>query len=388
MIKVGLDGGNNSTILSTKEYRGDNAIIIPTVRINYRDYEGNFSFKKNEKDLISLLDVEVSSFNDKTQKRTDYGRHLVGQLALDTVGGTIDTRNMAQKKLGDNDLFVCMLTNLAYFSVIYQNKYEGFIESDFEIVVGLPYLQYIKEKDEYRDQFIGTHTVKFLGKFNIEVKVNILKCMVDCEGVGALISNMHKNGKFWKEPQEICDKFYMALDVGEYTTEEICVKFFYSEEIDEIDFDFYPPLCTGYKLGIANAKQPVIDSIRHEHEGTDLDRYKFDKIISHKIKPGILTTKKGEEIDIKPRYGSEIDNIVNRLGNDVVSSATNQGIQGQFVEIVLFGGGPLVLEKKFGSKLRDILYEGLACKNIVIAKNSSTANSDGYYERALVIFDN
>lgn len=387
MIKAGLDGGNNSIILSTKENRGDSAIFIPTVRINYRDYENNFSFKKNEKELINLLDVEITSFNDKTQEKTNYGRHLVGQLALDSVGGTIDTRNMAQKKLGDKDLFICMITSLAYNATLFQNKTEGFLEVDYGIVVGLPYLQYIREKDDYRDQFIGTHTVKFLGKFNIEVKVNILKCMVDCEGVSALISSMHKDGK-WKLDLEKCiDKYHMALDIGEMTTEQIIIKYYYSESLSEMDFDFFPPLCTGYKLGIANAKQPVIDFIRHEYEGTNLDRYKFDKIISHKIKPGILTTKNGEDIDIKPKYNFEIENIIKKLGNDIVSSATNQDIQGQFVEIILFGGGPLVLDKKFGSDLKDILHKGLSCNNIIIAKNSSTANSDGYYERALNIFD-
>jgi hypothetical protein len=384
MLLAGLDGGNNTVILSMDGMTGDKAVIIPTVYANYK--ESYNALPETRKDLINNLDVEITLNAMNLEKKKELGRFIVGNLAISLEKENATIRENGKNKTGDEGLLVCMLTTLAYGVIKSQNKDYGRVSSKIGLVTGLPYLQYREDKKEFGEQFIGTHIVKFNGDYDITVELKITETSVQCEGAGALNKSIFNDkGEYKYSEDDLIDRYIMGFDVGEFTSELITMTFV--EKDNMVIPEYQSNLCTGIDYGIANAKQPIIDYIR-ETKNTIVDRYTIDKVIKRSRRKGILDLASDEEYNITNDYDKYLKDVANTTGNSVINKIHHANITGRKIkEFIIFGGGADTLNGKFGSYLSDKLEASLKPQNLIIADNALTANADGYLEKAKAIYE-
>lgn len=381
MLIGGLDAGNNTIILSLEDAFGEDAIIVPTITTPYVD---NSFGKNNEKaTLLNNLDVEVTLNYDRGKEgKKNLGRHFVGELAPN-VNNKIDLRNGAQKKLGDIDLMICMLTTLAYGGIKTQSKEEGSITVDYNIVTGLPYLQYKNDSDGFSAQLTGNHLVKFMGDYDITVEVRIHECIVECEGFRATQSMLcDEDGVYLFKPEDMVGKYAIGVDIGEFTT-EMMLGIFRETESANIKFEFVGRLCNGWNIGITDAKQTLIDNINKNH-ATEISRYAIDNNLKSKIARGKISLSNGEEFNYVNSYKSYLQEVAESITDRIVNTLVKEGIKGNILRIGLMGGGPAIFDKAFGGYMKDFLSRDLSIKpeNIQIPQNALTINADCYLKRA------
>lgn len=384
MLLSGLDGGNNTVILSMEGMSGTKAVIVPTVYANYK--ESYKALQETKKELIDNLDVEITLNTTNLEKKEYLGRFIVGNLAVSLEKENATIRENGKNKTGDIGLMICMLTTLAYGVVKTQNKEYGKVSSKVALVTGLPYLQYREDKKAFREQFNGTHTVKFCGDYDITVELHIIETSVQCEGAGALNKAIFNDKGTYKYPEDdLIDRYIMGFDVGEFTSELITMTFI--EKDNMVLPEYQSNLCTGIDFGIANAKQPIIDYIR-ETKNTIIDRYTIDKVIKRQRRKGILDLASDNEFDIITHYDKYLKDVANTTGNAVINKIHHANITGRKIkEFIIFGGGADTLNGKFGSYLSDKIQESLNPQNLIIADNALTANADGYLEKAKAIYE-
>lgn len=381
MLIGGLDAGNNTIILSLEDSFGEEAIIIPTITTPYVDN----SFGKNNKKatLLNNLDVEITLNYDRGKEgKKNLGRHFVGQLAPN-VNNKIDLRNGAQKKLGDEDLMICMLTTLAYGAIKAQGKEEGSVTADYNIVTGLPYLQYKNDAEGFSKQLVGNHLVKFMGDYDITVEIRVSECVVECEGFRATQSILcDKDGLFIFKPEDMVGKYAVGVDIGEFTTELMVGRF---DEIENanVKFEFVGRLCNGWNIGITEAKQSLIDSINKDF-ATEISRHTIDTNLKSKIAKGKINLANGEEFSYIDFYKQFLREVAESISDKIVNTLVNAGIKGNILRIGLMGGGPEIFDKAFGGYMKDYLSRDLSIKpeNIQIPQNALTINADCYLKRA------
>lgn len=382
MLLGGLDAGNNTIILSLEDAYGEDAIVIPTLTTPYKDY----SFGNEKEDLIKSLDVDITLNYDRGDEvKQHLGRYIVGQKAS-IIDPKLDLRNGAQKKLGDKELMICMVTTLAYGAVVKQEKDKGNITADYKIVTGLPYLQYLKDREAFAKQLRGNHLVKFRGEYDITVEVRLNEVLTECEGLRAMQSLLiDEDGMYVYKPEQMVGKYTIGLDIGEFTTEMMVGTF---SETDEgiPKFSFVGTLCGGWNSGIEEAKQKLIDKLNKEYQ-TEINRYLIDTKLQSKLTKGKINLSSGEEYDIRKDYKMFLDELGRSISDKIVNSL--KGIKGNILEVGLMGGGPKVLDNYFGSVLKDNLSKDLSVKpeRITIPANALTINADNYLKRAIALWE-
>lgn len=377
MLVCGIDGGNNTVITAIE---GMEPIIIPTIIAPYTDFNNGLELK--DKPLLSSLDVEIElNYNNQRTKR-NLGRFFVGER-IKSLGITPDMRDIGDIKEGDEKLLVVMLTSLAVAAVMDQDKKSGIVRQDLKIVTGLPYLQVKIHKDAYKQEFIGQHKVTIRGKDTIEVELNILDVTVDVEGAGALNKLIFNGDDYIYEDSKIVDRIVLGVEVGEFTTEIIALKFKENEEGNIIP-EYHIPLCTGMDKGIANAKQKVIDYLRENH-ATEKDRYDIDHVVKRKNNRGVISLANGEAFDIIPLYKQSLGVLAAEVTSMIKNKIKNTNDTGNIIHTLLYGGGPCVLEYQFGNALREKMKAEIGGES-TISEKPHLANALGYLEKAKYIY--
>ncbi|MFZ5985812.1 MAG: hypothetical protein ACOYWZ_01625 [Bacillota bacterium] len=379
---LGIDGGNNTVITAVE---GKEPIIIPTVISPYRDYDQGLEMLEfSKKALKDSLDVEITLNHKDTINKRALGRFYAGSLAKEMEGVNVKERAIGKFKAGDEVLLVCMLASLAVAVIESQGVDRGKAFKQVKIVTGLPFLQFRSGKEEFIRQFIGQHKVIFRGSFNIEVELDITGVDVEIEGIGALYKTiLNSGGQQMFKKEELIDRTILGVEVGEFTSEIIALTF--KEDRDGKIFPEYKQkLCMGIDMGIAGAKQPVIDFLRERHN-TIADRFDIDMAVRRKLRKGEFDLETGETYNIISMFEEnlvQLSNTISTLINNKVKSLSEKG---KIKYTLLYGGGVCVLDYKMGSYLKDSLREAIGGECIVL-ENAHVANAFGYLEKAKRIF--
>jgi len=384
MLLVGIDGGNNTIITSVE---GKNPLIIPTVYSNYKEVQDNFT--KKSKSLQNSLDVEIELNCKNNKTRKNLGRFLVGKLAKESEGSRVNVRSIGKSKSGDIGLLVCMLTSLAVVTVEHQNITSGTLTQDIKMVTGLPYNQYRTDHDSYISQFIGCHKVIFRGQYNIEVEVNIVDVVVEVEGAGALNKLIVDDIYSEYSDEDLVDRAVLGIEVGEFTSEILAIVF-KEDEDGSIQPEYKANLCTGIDLGIANAKQPIIELFREKYQ-TIIDRYDIDLALSRTARRGYIdfdaNISEMNSLNIIEPYSQQLQSLAESIAIIINNKIKNSGIRkGTIIHSLIYGGGACVLDYRFGNILKEKIDEIIGIKSS-IAENPHLSNSLGFLEKAKYVFE-
>lgn len=378
MLRIGIDGGNSTTIIAVEDM---DPIIIPTIISPYKDYSKGFDFKK--KRLADMLDVEIElNFNNKQLKKS-LGRYFVGNMAK-KEGDNVKIRNIGQIKKGDEWLFIIMLTSMAVAVVENQQKYEGTLSQEIKFVTGLPYIQY-QDKEEFLKQFIGDHKVKFRGSYNMEVELFIRAGYVEVEGAGALNKLIFNEEGYILPADELIGRNIVGIEIGEFTSEIITVTFV-DEEDEGIVPEYKHKLCTGFDLGIATAKQYVIDYLREE-KNTPIDRYDLDDSLKFpKARKGLIDCTNGEKFNILEMYETQLTELAQKLAARISDKINNSGEKGRIIHTLIYGGGACALDYKFGNAIRDAARKTIGGESEIVSE-PHLVNATGYLRKAKALYD-
>lgn len=343
MFNVGIDGGNNSTILCS-DY---GVITIPTITTPWRDLDNGLSRGEN-KIIEKNLDVYIDGV----------GRYFVGDMAK-VVDGTIPTRNMGMRKTGDTELCICILTAIAV-----QVIKKGLSKAEINMVSGLPISQYKEDRERFAKEFKGERHLKVNG---IEVSLNIKQCHVEVEGALNYIipDNYTEN--------DLVDRSVLGISIGEGDTTILGLSFSDIDGLVKPRYDYN--LCWNIDKGIANAKQIVIDEVRKL--GTKIDRFDIDRAMFRKARKGEIDLKSGEIYNIIPVYGNALYELNRQLINDINDHIESTGYKGRIKAVYIYGGGGEFMSELFIPKLKGIIKS-----DIILSKNPKSIIAERYLEKA------
>ncbi len=379
MLKVGIDGGNN-TIITTLD--GMNPLIIPTILSPWKDYNSQGPEVK-KRSLKEMIDVEIELNYKNTTTKKNLGRFLVGDIAK-KEGENIRIRNIGKNKKGDENLLICMLSSLAVAVVEEQQKYQGCVTQEVKLVTGLPFIQYREDKDDYKQQFLGTHRVSFKGFYNIDVELIVSHAYVELEGAGALNKIIFQGDDYIYPAETLVDRIILGVEIGEFTTELIALTFV--EEDGLIVPEFKRRICSGFDIGIATSKQPIIDFLREEHK-TIKDRYDIDNALKLPgSRKGLIDCNDGHKVDIKSMYENQLYELSQELASRINDKINNSNEKGKIIHTLLLGGGACVFDYKLGNFLMDFIKNVLGGESTISA-NQHLANAEGYLEKSKLVFE-
>lgn len=384
MLRGGIDGGNNTIILDLEGL--NKALIVPTVYSPYKDYSNGL--ENEAKKIEDSIDVEITLNYDNSKSKKELGRHNVGNLARAIEGTNAKVREIGKQKAGDEGLLICMLSTLALGVIKVQNKEEGLLTEELKLVTGLPILQYQDEvnKETLAKTLIGKHKVKFYGNYDIEVELLISDVEIDAEGAGAVNEAIfNEEGDYIYEDEELIDRIILGVEVGEFTTELVALTFAEDEETREVYPEYYNKLCTGIDVGIANAKQSIIDFVR-DRKNTIIDRFEIDRVVRRRLRKGEIDLENGETFNILEMYEENLKDISTKIVQIISNKVKNAGAKGKIKEAILLGGGVCTLDNKMGNFIRENWKETIGSSN-TIAKNAHTANAEGFLARAIETFE-
>lgn len=384
MLKVGLDGGNNTIILAAEGL--NKHVIIPTIFAPFKDY--SLGLETKVKKIEDSIDVDITLNFDNTKQKKELGRYIIGNLARKIEGTNAKVREIGKQKTGDEGLLRCMLTTLALGVIKSQNKESGKLTEEIKMVTGLPISQYQNESNQegFGKDILGRHKVKFNGNYDIEVELLITDIEVDAEGASAVSDSIFdEEGEYVYPEYELVDRIILGVEVGEFTTELIALTFDEDEETSEIFPEFYNKLCSGIDIGIANAKQTIIDDLRDRHN-TIIDRYEIDRVVKRRIRKGEVDLESGDTINILDNYENNLKETASKVTQIISNKIKNAGAKGKIKETQLLGGGVCTLDYKMGNFIREGL-EGTINSPTTISPNAHTANADGFLSKAIAIFE-
>ncbi|MDP4182203.1 MAG: ParM/StbA family protein [Bacillota bacterium] len=378
---IGIDGGN-STIITALE--GKEPLIIPTILAPYRNYDqGLEMMDMNKKSLKDSLDVEIILNYNDVITRKELGRFYVGNLAKEMEGVNVKERAIGKVKAGDEILLICMLSSLAVAVCEANETSQGEISQEIKIVTGLPFLQYKSGKEEFIKQFSGHHKIIIKGNYNIEVVLDITDVNVEIEGVGALNKTLLNNSDHMFKDEELIDRTVLGIEIGEFTSDIIALTF-KEDDYGKIFPEYKQKLCMGIDMGIAGAKQPVIDLLREKYN-TIVDRFDIDSVLKRKLRKGEIDLEAGETFNIIGLFEEnllQLSNTISTLINNKVKSCSEKG---KIKYVLLYGGGVCVLDCKMGKFLNEKIQEVIGGKCIVIEK-ANVVNALGYLEKAKILY--
>ncbi|NLD47604.1 MAG: hypothetical protein GX660_10460, partial [Clostridiaceae bacterium] len=244
--------------------------------------------------------------------------------------------------------------------------------------------QFKNDREEYSKQFIGCHKVIFRGIYDLEVELDILDAKVEMEGADALRRLIfNDSGEYLYKEEELIDRTILGIDFGEFTSEIIALSFRENED-GKIIPEYKQKLCMGIDLGIANAKQPVIDFLRDRYN-TIIDRYDIDSSLKRRMRRGNIDLENGEMFNLSQLYEENISQLANSISTLLNNKVKSAGEKGKIKHTLLYGGGVCVLDYKMGNFLKERVQELLGGKSSIV-ENPHTVNALSYLDKAIKVY--
>ncbi|MES0334776.1 MAG: ParM/StbA family protein [Candidatus Magnetobacterium sp. LHC-1] len=347
MLIVGIGGGNNNTTSVTKY----GTITIPTIAIPAIDLDNGM--EKAKKSLDRSLQVEIEGV----------GNYFVGDFAKDTLG-TIPTRLLGARKLGDDELKIVMLTNIAM-----QVIGKGMSRAEIKMVTGLPFAHYRQDKEKYASQFLGNHELRVNG---IKVSLQVSDCHVEVEG--ALKELLSAGEKYIYPDAELEERYVLGVSIGEGDTSWVGIGF-----DKDINPSYEHGLCWNFDKGIGWAKQKVIDAVRKE--GTKIDRFDIDRAMARTHRKGEIDLKSGKTYNIIPTYGNALYGLYKEILGDMNDHLEDSGHKGRIRATFLYGGGSEFICNLIARELH-----GIIGGDVLLSRNPKTIIEEWYFEKAKLLY--
>lgn len=382
MLKVGIDGGNNTVIVAMENME---PVVIPTILVPFRDYDQGLEMPDEyQKPLRDCMDAEITLYHKDDKFRKEMGRFYVGKYAKEMERINVKERDIGRTKKGDMGLMTCMIVSMALAVSEKLDTKNGKIYQKIKMVTGLPCLQFKNDREEYAKQFIGCHKVTFRGVYDLEVELDILDVKVEMEGADALRRLIfNDSGEYLYKEEELIDRTILGIDFGEFTSEIIALSFRENED-GKIVPEYKQKLCMGIDLGIANAKQPVIDFIRDRYN-TLIDRYDIDSSLKRRLRKGVIDLENGEMFNITQLYEENVSQLADSISTLLNNKVKSAGEKGKIKHTLLYGGGVCVLDYKMGNFLKERVQELLGGKSSIV-ENPHTVNALSYLDKAVKYF--
>ncbi len=382
MLKAGIDGGNNTVIIALEEME---PLIIPTILVPYKDYDQGLDMLEDyKKPLKDCMDVEIILNHKDSSSRKELGRFYVGEYAKEMERINVKERDIGRTKKGDDGLEICILSSLAVAVAEKQNAESGSMHQKIKIVTGLPCLQFRSDKAEYAKQFRGSHKLIFRGSYDLEVELEVLEAVVEMEGASALKRLIfNDSGEYLYKEEELIDRLILGIEIGEFTSEVIALSFRENDD-GKVMPEYKQKLCMGIDLGIANAKQPVIDYLRDRYS-TIVDRYDIDASLKRRLRRGCIDLENGEMFNIMQLYEENLSQLASSISTLINNKVKSAGEKGKVKHTLLYGGGVCVLDYKMGNFLRERIQELVGGKSSIV-ENPHTVNALSYLFNAVKSF--
>jgi plasmid segregation protein ParM len=304
--------------------------------------------------------VAVSSEEELLQSLTitlDGQTYYVGRNAI------INTRNgrltLRQNKADDIFNKIKFLTSLALFMEEDQEY------AEFDIVTGLPVLEFRNQKDALYDM-MSNHGKPFYFDMHYgpkvvskTIKVNNVK--VISQGEGAFYDFiLDKNGNIIPKRAEIVSGSVMVVDIGYRTTDIVTMD----------NGRYVEPLSDQFNKGVNTIHQEILRLIMEEYgikkELKDLDQIVRDGVFYHNMK----------EYDVN----NIITSAAKPFAEDIVESlhTTSNDQLGGVNHVIFTGGGAEIIYAYVLELLQNTV-------NTSVMNDSEFCNANGYYKYGLLL---
>ncbi len=294
----------------------------------------------------SLIDLP-KSFLDELFVEYNDDFYFVGDLAVRQ--SNLATRSLDQHRISDFNAKILLLTALGIL-----NKWDG---EDFNIVTGLPVSYYAQYKKEWEKNFLGGHSITFIGdKVDKRKTFNIKEIKLVPQPFGSLYDKVLNNyGKV--EDEELLDMVIGIIDIGYKTTDFVVAN--QMELIEHLSFS--------NNNGLSNAYRIIANQIRTEY-GIEKEPHKLDKILEKNTLR--VAGKKYDISDIKKE-------VYLKIADKIITEIHSYWDYKDFDIILLTGGG--------GHAMADYILPHFS--NMELVNEPQYANVRGYQKLAKKVFD-
>lgn len=323
----------------------------------------------SKKKFLSAVGTPVSNFGRSVPVSSE--EELMSSLAITLDGqtyyigknGITNTRNgrltLRQNKADDIYNKIKFLTSLALYTEEDQ-KY-----AEFDIVTGLPVLEFKNQKNSLHDMMFNNGRIFFFemhyGPKKVTKTFKINNVQVISQGEGAFYDFiLNENGEIIPDRAEIVAGSVMVVDVGYRTTDIVTMD----------NGRYVEPLSDQFNKGVNSIHQEILRLIMEKHgikkELRDLDQIARDGFFYHNTK----------------QYNIEniIEQAAKPFAEDIVESlhTTSNDQLGGVNHIIFTGGGSEIIYTYIIDLLNGIV-------NTSIMDDSEFCNATGYYKYGLLL---
>lgn len=342
---IGIDLGYGQVKSSTidKQYK-----FLSTVGTPVSDF-GRLNTISNMEELLNTLAITYNN-----------NKYYIGHNAV------VNTRNgrfsLRQNKAGLEENKIKLLTTLALYTDINEN------EASFEIVSGLPVLEYKNQKDTLFDM-IYNHNEPFefimhYGSKSINKSIKINKVKIISQGEASFYDYILDNdGNINKEKAQQILGRVMVVDPGYKTTDIVTME----------NGKYIEVLSDQLNQGMNQVHNECIKLILNQYN-IKKEMKEIDEIIRSKT---LFYNKQYIDISdiinnaIKPFAEDILDNLIN-ISNDQLG-----GLQ----SLILTGGGGSVIADYIKKELNDTV-------NVILIDDSEFSNANGYCKYGKLLMKN
>lgn len=319
--------------------------------------------------FLSAVGTPISDFGRTAAISSE--KELLNALAITLEGkkyyighnAIINTRNgrlsLKQNKAESEENKIKLLTALALFTKQNQN------EAQFDIVTGLPVLEYKGQKDKLYNMIYNYNRpfefTMHYGPKKIQKLITINNVQIISQGEGAFYDFvLDSQGNIIKEHQSLVSGQVMVVDPGYRTTDIVTME----------NGRYIEPMSTHLKKGVNQIHQEVLRLIMNKLN-IKLEIGDMDKIVregklyygtqEHNIVPII-------EQAVKPFAEDIVDNLI-----------TTSDEKLPFMQRVLLTGGGAALIYPY---VKSLLKETI---NVTLLDNAEYSNVSGYYKYGLLL---
>jgi plasmid segregation protein ParM len=299
-----------------------------------------------ELEFNSFIDLP-KNFLDELVVEYNGDCYFVGDLAVRQ--SNLATRSLDQHRISDFNAKILLLTALGIL-----NKWDG---EDFNIVTGLPVSYFAQCKEEWEKNFLGSHSITFIGdKVDKRKNFNIKEIKLIPQPFGSLYNKLLNNfGKI--EDEELIDTVIGIIDIGYKTTD-----FVVADKMELIEH-----LSFSNNNGLFNAYRIISNQLRTEY-GIEKEPHKLDKI----LEKGSLRVA-GKKYDIS----SLKKEVYMKIADKIITEIHSYWNYKDFDVILLTGGG--------GQAMADYILPRFS--NMELIDEPQFANVRGYQKLAKKVFD-
>lgn len=322
-----------------------------------------------KKKFLSAVGTPVSSFGRSAAVTSE--TELLNSLTLTVDGQTyyvghnaiINTRNgrltLRQNKADDIHNKIKFLTSLALFMD------EDQTYAEFDIVTGLPVLEYRNQKDQLETMMSNNGRVFFFdmhyGPKVVSKSILVNTVKIISQGEGAFYDFiLDKNGNIIEENANIVNGTVMVVDVGYRTSDIVTME----------NGRYVEPLSDQFNKGVNTIHQEILRLIMEKYgikkELKDLDQFVRDGYFYH-------NTKTYDIKDIVATaalpFAEDIVESLHTISNDQLGSVNH---------IIFTGGGSEIIYPHIIPLLHGIVETS-------VMDNSEFCNATGYHKYGLLL---